>query len=74
MNMQQKRNIDYIFILINATMCVIILLGTARCCIRSKKCDAVVQLLLLIARLNIREDVVFDEWRMFGSFGSRQCR
>ena len=31
-------------------------------------------LLLLLARLVNRYDVVFDEWIKFGSFGCRQCR
>ena len=32
------------------------------------------QLLLLLARLINRQDVVFDKKRKFGSFGCRQCR
>ena len=75
MNKYQKRNIDYIFLLIVAILCMMIPYGTVRseCCIRSKKCDALLQMLLLIARLIIRQDMVFDEWRMFGCFGIRQC-
>ena len=44
------------------------------CCVLHVLLSIDSMVMLLLARLINRQDVVFDEWRKFGSFGCRQCR